>query len=284
MKVLVTGGSGLVGRYIVDALLHVHTVDVLDLQRPHREDVDYHQVDVLHLDHVTQALKSCEAVVHLAGIPHPLNEPAEKVFRVNTMGTWNVLEACTRTDVRKLVFLSSESTLGIAFSSRRIWPHYLSIDEDHPTIPQDPYGMSKLTAELLCRGYSARTDLQTICLRPPWIWVPEEKETLFYRQLIKEYSQWPKNLWAYIHVRDVAEAVLLALGADQLPPHDVFFICADENWTGHDSRKLAATYFPETKEFRNGFKKQASFISSAKAKRLLGFHPKHTWREFASPD
>ena len=273
VKLLVTGGSGLVGRYVVEELSREHAVNVIDLKAPERKSISFVEADVLDLPKLKQIVRGYDAVVHLAGIPHPLEEPAEKVFRVNTLGTFNVLEACVSGGVGTLVFMSSESTLGFAFSTTRLIPAYFPIDEDHRLRPQDPYGLSKVASELLCRGYSERIGIKTICLRAPWIWVPEPKERVFYRQLINDYTRWPKNLWAFIHVRDVAQAIRLALSANLEQNHNAFFITADENWTGKESLTLAKEFFPEVSEIKAGFSGTASFINSKKAKTMLGFRP-----------
>jgi len=281
MRVLVTGGSGLVGRYVVDALALTHTVEVLDLKPLHRPDIRLHQVDMLELRTLASVVKEFDVVVHLAGIPHPLNEPAEKVFRVNTLGVFNMLEASAASGVKQFIFLSSESTLGFAFSTTRVWPHSIPIDEAHPLNPQDAYGLSKVAGELLCAGATRKTALQTICLRAPWIWVPEEQH--FYRQLIAEYGTWYKNLWAYIHVNDVAQAiqsVIVGGSSDlRLPSHDVFFICAEQNWTGKDSRSLLREFYPETKAIASDFHGDQSLISNAKAKRAFGFIPRYSVKD-----
>jgi UDP-glucose 4-epimerase len=276
MRVLVTGGSGLVGRYVVDELSKTHDVLILDLKDPHRTDLGFVRADVLDLDAMKRNLSGFDAVVHLAGIPHPLNDPPEKVFRVNTIGTFNLLEACLENGVRSFVLMSSESTLGFAFSSTKMAPVYLPIDELHPLRPQDPYGLSKVTCETLCQGFSRRSDLRTICLRAPWIWVPEEKERDFYRRLVAEYHQWSKNLWAFVHVFDVAQAVRLSLEARLAATHEQFFITADNNWTGRKSRMLSKEFYPETTDLRSDFQESVSFISCKKAKGMLRFTPQHT--------
>ncbi|MGH2567916.1 MAG: NAD-dependent epimerase/dehydratase family protein [Bacteroidota bacterium] len=277
MKLLVTGGSGLVGRYVVDVLARAHTVEVVDIKPLHRPDIALHTIDVLDLKALSAVVTSFDAVVHLAGIPNPLNEPAEKVFRVNTLGTYNVLEACAINGIGKIVFMSSESTLGFAFSSSRMWPQYIPVDELHPLRPQDPYGLSKVAGELLCAGYARKTGMQAICLRAPWIWVPEEKS--FYKQLIAEYPKWYKSLWAFIHVDDVAQAVQSVVEAETPPAHEVYFVSADENWTGKESRALLREFFPETTTFAKDFRGDQSLISCTKAKRAFGFSPRYTARD-----
>jgi len=274
VKVLVTGGSGLVGRHILDDLSHDREVTNLDIKPPHREDVPFIKADVLDSLALKDAARGFDAVVHLAGIPHPLNEPGEKVFRVNVMGTFNMLEASLHNGITKFVLMSSESTLGFAFGSRRTWPDYVPIDEHHPLRPQDPYGLSKVACELLCAGFSRRSDLATVCLRAPWIWVPDPGETELYRRLVDEYQQWYKNLWAYIHVGDVAQAIRRALDFPLPGKHEVFFICANENWTDIDSRDLIKKYYPEVPTIAQDWAKRSSLISNEKVKRLLQFSPR----------
>ncbi len=279
MKLLVTGGSGLVGRYIVAELAKSHTVTVLDLKQIRQKKVAFQQADVLDLPVLTRTIKNFDAVIHLAGIPHPLDDLPDKVFQVNAQGTFNVLEACARNKIKKVIFLSSESTLGFAFSTQRHWPAYVPIDEDHPLRAQDSYGLSKVACELLCAGFTRRTGAQTICLRAPWAWVPEKKEIEFYRKIFAEYSKWHKNLWAYIHVLDLAQAIKLAVETPGLKPHDIFFVCADDNWTNRDSLDLLYEFYRETRDIRPGFVDQCSFISNAKAKAELNFKPRYTWAD-----
>jgi UDP-glucose 4-epimerase len=279
VRILITGGSGMVGRYMVDHLVNGFDVEVLDLKPLHRSDVRLHTVDVLDLTSVRKVVEGFDAVVHLAGIPHPLTEPGEKVFRVNVMGTFNLLEACAEHGIAKFILMSSESTLGFAFSSKRLWPLRIPIDESHPLRPHDPYGLSKVVAEQLCVAVSNRTDMKTICLRPPWVWVPEENERTLYRQLLSEYPKWSKNLWSYIIVEDLTRCVRLALDSDHPGKHEAMFVCAADNWTGRESVDLIREFYPETRIVDPTLRGDASFISSAAARRILGFEPTRTWRD-----
>jgi UDP-glucose 4-epimerase len=279
MKILVTGGSGLVGGYVVEELKLTHFVEILDLKKPEHSLLPFHQVDLLDEHETGKHVKGFDVVIHLAGIPHPLNDPPEKVFRTNTQSTYNLLEACAANGVRRVVFISSESVLGFAFSTARMWPEFLPIDERHAMRPQDPYGLSKVTCELLCAGFSRRTGIQTLCLRPPWVWAPIPTEIAFYRQLRTEYPQWYKNLWAYIHAFDVAKAVRQCIETPGLPLHDSYFICFPETWVDVDSRKLAAEYFPETTQFAESFTGRSSLISCEKARKAFGFSPRYSWRD-----
>jgi len=280
MKILVTGGSGMVGKYIVDELLrHHYDVGVLDLVPPKQKNVLFHKIDVLILEDVARVMKGYDAVIHTAGIPHPLNDPAERVFNVNVNGTFNVLESVARNGIKKVVFTSSESTLGFAFMNNRMVPEYIPLDELHPMRPQDPYGLSKVIGEQICRTYSAKYGIKTICLREPWIWVPEPEPILFYKKLVREYGDWYKNLWTYVHVFDVVTAHRLALEHDLASNHEIFFITAKENWTGKNSKDLLAQFYPEVTTFADNFSGASTIISHEKAKRLLGYESKYSVRD-----
>jgi nucleoside-diphosphate-sugar epimerase len=109
--------------------------------------------------------------------------------------------------------------------------------------------------------------------------VPEPQEVTFYRQLRTEYPKWYKNLWAYIHVFDVAKAVRQCVESSDLPVHDSYFICAPETWVDVDSRELVARYFQETDQISESFTGTESLISCEKAKRAFGFSALYSWRD-----
>ncbi|MBM4167625.1 MAG: NAD(P)-dependent oxidoreductase [Ignavibacteria bacterium] len=272
MRLLVTGGSGLIGTYVVQELSVGMDVEVLDVKPYPRNGVVRHDVDILDAGQCRREITGFDAVVHCAGIPHPLNDPPEKVYQTNALGTFNVLEACAANRIKKLVLLSSESTLGFAFSPRRLLPSYFPINEEHPLRPEDPYGLSKATAELLCSGYAVRYGMRIVALRPPWVWVPEERERIVYRGLVREYERWSKNLWAFVHVSDLVDAIRHSLEADLRNPFESFFITADHNWVGVDSRALIEQFFPEVTVVGD-LVGTDSLISSRKARQMLGYRP-----------
>lgn len=274
MRILVTGGSGAVGRYVVDALLQAgHTVGVLDRVHPHRDASHYHRADVLDLPAVVQAVGDYEAVVHVAGIPHPLNDPAKRVFDVNVNGTFNVLEAAAQAGIRKVVMTSSESTLGFAFAAHPMLPVQIPVDESHPTRPQDVYGLSKVVCEQICQSYGARHGMTTICLRAPWIWLPEDAHRPFYRTLVAQYPDWRKNLWAWIDARDCAQAHRLAVESQPTGQHLAMFVTATDNWTGMASRDLLQRFYPPGIAIAPQLQGPQSLISHAMAHARLGYVP-----------
>lgn len=276
MKILVTGGNGLTGRYIVSRLARDHQVEVLDHRVIDRPTVPAHQADILDLGALRGLTRGCEAVVHCAAIPHPLDHPAEQVYGTNTVGTFNVLEASASNNVRRVVFMSSESVLGFAFSGGTVEPEYLPVDEEHPLRPIDAYGLSKSAGESLCAAYARRQALETVCLRPSWIWVPEEAELRRYRELLAHPEAWRQTLWAYVHVLDVAEAVAAALDCPLDSGHGTCFVGATENWTGRDTRDLAREFFPRVRVLDPARMGPYSLVSLRGAERLLGYRPRYS--------
>jgi UDP-glucose 4-epimerase len=279
MKILVTGGSGSVGKYVVEELIsHHHTVGILDLAET-SSTARFHRADVLDLQAVKEAMQGYDAVIHMAGIPHPLNNTAEEVFHLNVNGTFNVLEAAAQLGIGKVILTSSESTLGFAFMHNRMVPEYFPIDELHPLRPQDPYGLSKVVAEQMCRTYSARYGMRTVCLREPWIWVPEPAAIDFYKELVQNYRQWHKNLWTYVHVFDVAAAHRLAVEIDLPELHEAMFITGSANWTEKNAIELIHEFYPEVTSIAPSMSQPAPLIAHGKAARLLGYTPQYTWHD-----
>ena len=211
-----------------------HTVRVLDPLRCYMRIAS----SGFQLHYKGRSLAGYDAVMHVAGIPHPLNDPAKRVFDVNVNGTFNVLEAAAQHGIAKVVFTSSESTMGFAFAAHRLAPLYIPVDESHPARPQDPYGLSKVVSEQICKTYSDRFGLRTVCLRMPWVWLPDDAQHPFYRSLVAEYPQWYKNLWTFVDARDVATAHRLALEVELEQQHEAFFITGPHNWTGRDGRAM----------------------------------------------
>jgi nucleoside-diphosphate-sugar epimerase len=276
MDILVTGGSGKVGKYVVEDLMQDHTVSVLDIQNPQGAYNDYLRVDVLSKSALSDVMKPYDAVIHMAGIPHPLDHPGEKVFQVNTVGTFNVLETCAAAGVGSCIFMSSESTLGFAFAKNAMAPLYVPIDEEHLLRPQDPYGLSKVSGEMLCAGYTRTYGMRTLSLRAPWIWVPEREDIALYKTLVSEYQKWSQNLWAYIHVKDVCQAVRCALAAEGTGEHEAFFIAARDQWTDRPTRELLGSFFPDVSIPDGSFTDRESLLSIEKAASILNFKPRYS--------
>ena len=278
MNIVVTGGSGNVGRYVVRELLEHHEVTILDRRRPETQDVAFVQGDVLNVDDCRSALEGAEVVVHLAAIPHPMNDPGEVVMHVNVMGTYNVHQAASEVGVRRVVQASSDSSYGFVFRERDMLPAYLPLDEEHPQKPQDPYGLSKVIGEEIGRSFTRKCGLETVFMRICFVWFPQHAES--YRALTEDPGQrkWMNGLWLYNDARDVARAFRLAVEAEGIES-EAFLISAEDNGTTFETMELVRRYYPGDIALRKPIEGRQSLADWSKAKRMLGFESRYTWRD-----
>lgn len=288
MKVVITGAHGKVGRAATQSLLDAgHDVLATDLTRP-RFDVEpegsarYQMADLTDAGQAFAVIRGAEAVVHAAAIPDPLHHPAHVVFGNNVMATFNVLEAAVRVGVRRFVYLSSETVPGFNFPERPVRPTYAPVDEDHPAHPQDPYALSKYFGEQLMTAAVERSDIRCISLRPSWV-----QNEQSYEQNLGSLVRGPVgpsgNLWSYVDVYDLADSIVLATEST-LPGHEVFYIAAADNVGGRNFAETLRLNYGDTIELRPTTRPDASGISCEKAKRLLGWTPTRSWRDYLDAD
>lgn len=284
MQVVVTGAHGKVGRAAVRRLAAAgHTVRAVDVFPPVHErglpgEPDYLRGDLTDPASAHAAVLHADAVVHAAAIPDPLHDAPERVFDVNTRTTFNVLEACVRLGVPRVVSLSSEAVPGFIFppGSQRV-PRYLPIDEDHPVAPTDPYGLSKHVGEQIVEAAVGRSSLRALSLRPSWVQGPSNYARNLGPQ-IRDPGIWSDNGWSYVDVEDLAEAIRLALTAE-VDGHEVCYVAAADNATGRPLAELARAAYGDRVGVRAHARSDASGICSAKAERLLGWSARRSWRD-----
>jgi len=277
MRVVVTGGSGLAGRAVVEGLVEhgfdVTNVDLVASDGP----APFRRADLEDLGQVYGCLRGAEAVVHFAALPRPTLDVPEVVFRTNVMSAFNVLEAASALGIDRVVSASSVSVLGFPFFEQPLAPSYVPIDEAHPLLPQDSYALSKRIGEELADGFARRGRLSIVSLRFPWIHTPRTFAEQV-RPLWADPAAGASNLWSYIDARDVAGAVRLALTAE-IEGHEACFVAASDSFMPILSRVLVADYYPTT-VIHDELTDYASLLSSAKAEALLGFRARHSWRSY----
>lgn len=274
-KILITGGSGNIGKYIIEELKEKYQLVTFSRTSPKDKKVKFIKGDILKIKDLENACKGIDIVIHLAALL-PKDEP-EKIFKVNVIGTFNLLEVCCKKKVKRVIFASSNSCPGFIYQKKRLEPEYLPIDENHPLKPQDPYGLSKLIGEEICRNYTNRCGIETICLRPPWIWFPEKAKV--YEPFVKIHEAWAHSLWVYQDVRDVAQAFRLAVEVKGIK-HERIFISARDNGTEYPTPDLIRKYYPKVKKInKSKLRGRASLIDISKARKILGYKPKYTWRD-----
>src|SRR5215213_3521578 len=155
-KVVVTGGSGKAGRAVVRDLLEVgYEVLNADTVEPEESLCQCIRTDLTDLGETFEVLQGAEGVVHLAAIPAPGRYPAGETFRNNSVSTYNVFSAATSLGMQRVVWASSETTLGLPFDREK--PAYAPIDEDHPLYPESSYALSKTISEEMARQFSRTT-------------------------------------------------------------------------------------------------------------------------------
>ncbi len=293
MRILFTGGAGKAGRHVIPYLLAqghvVLNVDLLPLDHPGVENrladiTDAGQMfDVLssyasldELDAGAGAPKF-DAVVHFAAVPRILIRPDNECYRVNTIGTYNVIDAAVKLGVRKIVFASSETTYGVCFADGERKPEYLPIDEEHPTTPEDSYAMSKVVNEVTARSFQRRSGYDIYGLRINNVIEPHE-----YEQNFPAYMENPalrrRNIFAYIDARDLGQMVDRCLKTDGLG-FQIFNVSNDDHSVSLTTSEIIERFYqgvPLTREMGEN----ETFYANAKARDLLGFEPEHTWRRY----
>jgi nucleoside-diphosphate-sugar epimerase len=287
MRILVTGARGKVGSATVAALSDAgHDVTATDLGRPSFEanagGVAYKQADLTDAGDAFAIVRGQDAVVHAAAIPEPTQNPAHVVFGNNVMATFNALEAAVRWEVPRFVNLSSETVPGFFFPERPWLPDYVPVDEEHPIRPQDPYATAKHIGEQLMDGATRRSDITGVSIRPSWVqWEGNYETNLGPWMREPDVSQ---GFWAYIDVYDLADAVRLATEA-ATPGHEVVYI-ASPDIASHETLETLARRFhgDAAPEIRPSDEERPNGISIAKARRLLGYDPQRSWRDYLDDD
>ena len=292
MRILFTGGAGKAGRHVVPYLMaQGHRVLNLDLVPLEAEGVDNLIVDLTDPGQVFSAMQSYanfdelepgtgmpkfDAVVHFAAVPRILIKPDCETFRVNTLSTYNVMEAAVKFGIRKVVFASSETTYGVCFADGEVKPDYVPVDEDHPTVPHDAYAMSKVCNEATGRSFQARTGFDIYGLRINNVIEPHE-----YAQNFPAFMEDPslrrRNIFAYIDVRDLGQMVERCLQTDGLG-YEVFNVSNDDMSVGISSSEVRARFYDGVPVKRE-MGENETFYANDNAKKLLGFQPKHSGRE-----
>jgi UDP-glucose 4-epimerase len=288
VKVVVTGSRGKVGRATVQALVDAgHDVLGVDLVPPVFDSGvvvpgRYQMADLTDAGSAYAVVADADAVVHVAAIPQPTGNPPHVVFQTNLMSTFNVLEAAVRFGVKRFVNISSESIVGNIFAERPFLPSFAPVDESHPLLPQDPYALSKLFGERMMDAAVRRSDIRAISIRPSTVHNEDNYEDNLGPQ-VRDPANLSGNLWSYIDVYDLADAIVLATESD-LPGHEVFYIASPDNAGGHDFAEILRRYYGEQIELRSLDRVDASGISIAKARRLLGWNPTRSWSDYLDSD
>jgi len=276
MKVVVTGSSGKAGRAVVaDLLEHDHAVTAVDVAPAEPLDT-FLAADVTDFGQTLECLAGANAVVHLAAIPAPGLRSAQTTFRTNIVSTYNVFEAARVIGLSRVVWASSETILGLPFEREQ--PAYAPIDEEHPPFPESSYALSKLLGEELGRQLHRWTAVPHVALRFSNIMEPHDYERFPTFWDDARLRRW--NLWGYVDARDVAQSCRLALEAAVGAEH--FIVAARDTVMNRPSRELMGEVFPEVR-YTPTSGAFDTLLSIDKARQLLGYEPRHSWRDHVEP-
>jgi UDP-glucose 4-epimerase len=281
MKILVTGSTGGIGRFVVQRLLEAgHTIRSLDITaQPENKDYEHIPGDIRSLPLVRQAVQGMEAVVHLAAIPYDVERQDELILDTNIHGTWNVLLASQEAGVKRVVNFSSINALGQAEPKHP--GLYLPLDDNVPSYVIRNYPTSKHVGEELCYSFAARGMFSAVSLRPTLVTYPGPSRFPWFRMMPEEFKirSGIGDFFSYVDVRDVAEAALLSLTAE-VNIHQAFLLTADDNRLHIPSTELVEKYYPNLlwpKVSKEDYLAQGEFISlvdCSNAKQVLGWQPK----------
>jgi len=272
-RVVVTGGAGKAGRAVVRDLVEDGR-DVLSVDLVSRPDLPCEQLvaDVTDYGETVDALKGADAVVHLAAIPAPGLKPDELTFRVNVTSTYNVFAAAPLLGLRRVVWASSETVLGLPFE--REPPRYAPIDEEHAPFPESSYSLSKVAGEAMAAQFARWSGLPYVGLRFSNVMEPHDYERFAGFQDDAALRRW--NLWGYVDARDVAQACRLALDAE-VAGAEVFIVAAGDTVMNRPNADLMAEVYPGV-ELRRELGEHNTLLAIDKARRVLGYEPRYTWR------
>ena len=275
--IVVTGAAGRLGRMVVQLLVEqgreVLATDQLDADDLPAECVRYDLVDA---EAVASLLKGAEAVVHMGAIPGPQREDPRFIFENNVASTFNVMTSAAELRLRRVVFSSSAFGMGWAHDGNAFVPLYLPLDEEHPMMPFEPYGLSKQVGEDIGRMIARSSSTTVVSLRFTNVALPEVIEE-FPWTAPTPHSPLTLVMWAYAEASDVAEAHVLALDAE-IEEYEAFMIAQPSSRFAEPTIDIVKSNFGDRVEIRDGLSGNASVISTQKAQRLLGWRPRFDWR------
>jgi len=291
-RVMFTGGSGKAGRHVVQHLVdsgyQVLNLDMKPLDNPKIRTLI---TDITDSGQVFNALSSymglhefdpslrpqqVDALVHFAAVPRIMITPDNEVFRINALGTYNVIEAAVKLGIRKIIVASSETTYGLVFANEPKDPEYLPLDEEYDVDPMDSYALSKVVNEKTARAFATRSGYDIYALRIGNVIEPHEYKN--FPKFFADPGFRKRIMWSYIDARDLGEMTRLCLEKDGLG-YQVFNVGNDDCSSDLPTAELLKRFYPKVKVKRKLGKFEALF-SNKKARDVLGFRPQHSWRKY----
>lgn len=271
--VLVTGYTGKIAPAIVSRLESDFKITLFSRKPP---DTSYPVVtgDLTSVEDCQRAMEGIDKVVHLAAC----SEPDPNAFQVNVYGTYNLLEAARIQRVDRFVLASTNCVYGHCFplSDRRFPLAYLPIDEEHPLVPEDNYGISKVLAEKLLETYNRTWNMTTAALRLTWVWGDKETQDRIDTEAFDDEVYAP-YFWSYVDALDVAEAVYRALTTPDIPGFGVYNITGADTMSEVETSELVERFYPDI-ELKRQFTGRESLFDCSRAQEAFNYRAQHSWR------
>jgi nucleoside-diphosphate-sugar epimerase len=280
-RICVTGASGKAGRAVVrDLLEHDYDVTATDIASTRKENLDGAvRADLTEYGQVLEVLSGVDAVIHLANIPAPGIHTPAVTFNTNMSMNFNVFHAAARCGLKRVVWASSETTLGLAFSNEEgSRPRYAPVDELHYPVPTTTYALSKVASETIAKHIAQWSGIPFVALRFSNIMDPEDYREFPSMWVDPHARQW--NLWGYVDGRDVASACRLSLTApsEALADSPGLIIAAGDTVMNRPSVALFQEVFPGVPITRD-IGEFETLLAIDRARELIGYEPRHSWRD-----
>jgi nucleoside-diphosphate-sugar epimerase len=231
--------------------------------------------DLTDLGQAHDVLSGADAVIHFAAIPAPELRAEGETFRINALSTYNVFQAAVGHRLRRVVWASSETVLGLPFDRP---PDFAPIDESITPRPETSYALSKLVGETLAGEFARRSGIGFVGLRISNIMEPDDYAAFPSYWDDAQLRRW--NLWGYVDARDVATAARLGLEA-RVDGSEIAIIAAADTVMPRPSAELMAEVFPQV-PLRRAVEGRDTLLAIDHARRLLGYEPAHRWVDHVS--
>jgi len=293
-KIIFTGGTGKAGKHAVAHLVeHGYRVLNLDTKPLDNPKVRTLITDITDSGQVFNALSSytglhefdpslrpepIDAVVHFAAIPRIMITPDNEVFRINTMGTYNVIEAAVKLGIKKVIIASSETTYGLVFANEPRNPEYFPLDEEYPVDPMDSYALSKICNERTARAFALRSGIDIYAIRIGNVIEPHEYAQ--FPQFFADPGFRKRIAWSYIDARDLGEICRLAIEKDGLG-YQVFNAASGDTSSDLPTAELLSRFYPGV-PVHGELGEYETLLSNKKTREVLGFKQAHHWRDYVN--
>jgi UDP-glucose 4-epimerase len=267
MNILVAGANGFLGSKLLPLLAKNHTICGFSRKPPVSSEFEFVKGDIRDFDSVKAVLDGIDVVIHLSAITaKPSAKDPLFGLDVNVKGTYNLAEAAVQAGVKKIIFASSLAVYGCL--SEDFVPEYLPMNESHPCLPKDTYGLTKYLGEEILKSYSRKHDITTISLRFNWV-----QDT----NLATASPGGKVTFWSTVDYRDIMQALILSIESD-IKGNEVFNVSSENNWFNEDTLDLVRQNYSNISDIRVDSdyfsdNSQRGILDISKIKKILNYQP-----------